>query len=301
MKKVILIIFAIFCTAVTWAQDEVTKPVVRVEGYTNTSELTKAECYTIRQNLIMALQRTKRLIVIDVTDEGLVEDEAERRKNESAMGDTRQVADITTLQANYIITMYFKSISYSTKEVQVRNVNTGTTSTKTMHIAAISYAINLLNPATGATESVHEYESSAQEDTKALARTHAVDDATASLNRFIEECFPIKGEVIAVADTDKKGVKATSVYVNIGSNEGLTAGQKVMVFVEVDIAGELSQKHIGELTVTEVLGKNRSSCKVNQGGEEIVTAKSKNQKVFVQTRAKKAGVGSVLGNFIQIN
>lgn len=300
MKKIILIIMAVFCAAVTLAQDQVTKPVVRVEGYTNTSELTKAECFTIRQNLIMALQATKRLIVVDRTDEGLVEDEAERRKNESAMGDTRQVADITTLQANYIITMYFKSVSYGTKEVQVKNVSTGTTSTQTRHVTSISYAINLLNPATGATESVHEYESSATEDTKSLSRTKAVDNATASLNQFIEECFPVKGEVIAVADTDKKGVKATSVYVNIGSNEGLAAGQKVMVFVEVDIAGELSQKHIGELTVTEVLGKNRSSCKVNQGGEEIVTAKSKNQKVFVQTRAKKS-MNLGLGNLIKIN
>ncbi len=298
MKKFLLTVAAVLTAAFSFAQD-VTKPVVNVQGWRNASDLNSGEVFIIRQNLISALQATKRVIVVDLANEGMTDDEAERRKAASAMGDTRQVGEVTTLQANYILSGLIKSVGTEAKDIQVKDVSSGAVRTQRQYTTTIDFSITLINPATGATESVHDYSSSSTDDTAESSRANAVNGASGSMKKFIEECFPVKGEIIKV-DTDKKGVKAVVVYVNIGSDDGIAAGQKIMVFKEEDIAGEISEKHIGEITVTEVNGKNRATCKVNKGGEEIVKAKSQDQRVTIQTRAKKE-MNLGLGNLIKIN
>lgn len=299
MKKLFLTVVAVFAAAaISFAQD-VTKPVVNVQGFKNASDLTAKEVFIIRQNLISALQATKRVIVVDLANEDMVDDESERRKAEATMGDTRQVGDVTKLQANFILSGLVKSVGTEAEDVKYKDASTGREYTKRQYTTSVDFSITLINPATGATESVHDYSSSSTDENADASRTNAVNGASGSMKKFIEECFPVKGEIIKV-DTDKKGVKAVVVYVNIGSDDGIAAGQKIMVFKEEDIAGEISEKHIGEITVTEVNGKNRATCKVNKGGEEIVKAKSQDQMVTIQTRAKKE-MNLGLGNLIKIN
>lgn len=289
MKKFILTVVAVFAAAVmTFAQQQVvTKPVVNVEGWSNSSELTSKECYVIRQNLISSLQSTKRVIVVDLSNEDFVDDEAERRKSASAVGDTRQVDNVTTLQANYILTGNIKSVSTEKKEYDVKDYKTGATHKEIKYTTVITFAITLIDPATGATVGTHNYSPSSTDKDKTESRKNAVSNSSASMRWFIEECFPVKGEIVGIAATNKKGTKAESVYINAGTDDGIGVGQRVGVYVEIDIAGELSEKEVGGITVTEVLGKNRAQCKVNYGEEAILNATSQNKKLTFKTRATK--------------
>ncbi len=65
---------------------------------------------------------------------------------------------------------------------------------------------------------------------------------------------------------------------------GIQKGQKFTVYIEMDIAGELSLKEIGRLNVKEVLSGARSLCSVSKGGEEIMRATKEERKLIIISR-----------------
>lgn len=97
MKKVILSAFvAMFC-ATGFAQD-VTKEVVNVEGFTYNNDFTASEVATVRRNVVSNLQNTKRIIVVDLTQQASVANEAKKRQNATRMNDNHEVKDIVDIE-----------------------------------------------------------------------------------------------------------------------------------------------------------------------------------------------------------
>lgn len=97
MKKVILSAFvAMFC-ATGFAQD-VTKEVVNVEGFTYNNDFTASEVATVRRNVVSSLQNTKRIIVVDLTQQASVANEAKKRQNATRMNDNHEVKDIVDIE-----------------------------------------------------------------------------------------------------------------------------------------------------------------------------------------------------------
>ena len=287
MKKVILSAFvAMFC-ATGFAQD-VTKEVVNVEGFTYNNDFTASEVATVRRNVVSSLQNTKRIIVVDLTQQASVANEAKKRQNATRMNDNHEVKDIVELNANFILKGALNSINTVSKTG--KDLISG--NSYTYWESKLSYTIVLIDPATGATASTNTYTSTAtSRDGSQAARNSAIEGSASNMKKFIEDCFPVKGTIVAIADGDSK--KAKTVYINLGNDAGMTKGQKLAVYQVIDIAGEKSEKEIGTLTVQESMSATRSLCKVDKGGDIIVKAMATNAELTIKTRAKRGFLADV--------
>lgn len=287
MKRFSLLAALAMAFAVAGAQD-VTKPVVNVEGFNYASEFSQAEAVIVRNNVISSLQGTKRIIVVDMEQQSSVKSEAERRKQAAAMNDGHKVADITQLNANFILKGTLNNINTTQSTGKSLDGKTYTTWRTTLN-----YSIQLVDPSTGATVSTFSYEASgSSNDGAGSSRDAAINGSAANMSKFIEDAFPVRGTILQVADGDDK--KAKTVYINLGTDSGVQKGQKFIVYAVVDIAGEKSEKEIGTLTAQEVMSATRSLCKVNNGGEEILQNLTSKSPMTIKTRAKK-GFFSDLG------
>ncbi len=284
MKKISLLFVLQLATSACFAQ--VTKQVVNVEGFAYTNSFTEAEAFIVRNNVIESLQSTKRIIVVDLLQQNTIQSEAERRKSEAAMNDEHEVADITQLNANYIIKGSLNTIN--TKQSTGKDIFSG--NSYVYWETSLSYTIQLLDPATGATQSSYSYTSAAtSRDGAKASRDAAINGSSSNMKKFIEEAFPVKGTIIAVESGDSK--KAKTVYINLGNDQGIQQGQKFVVYAIVDIAGEKSEKEIGTLTAKEVMSATRTLCKVNDGGDIIAKNLASNIEMTIKSRAKKGLFG----------
>lgn len=281
MKKFLFTVVAIYTMTTTYGQ--VKKQVVNVEPFSYSSIFSTDEVEIVRNNVIMSLQNTKRIEIVDLAAQNAVVRESERRKAEAAMNDNREMKDITLLNANYILRGNLNAIEQETKTLQNLKGES-----YTLYITTVSYTLSLLDPATGATVYSNNYEAKSQNKSN-FDRQGAINATSREMKRFIEECFPVKGKILAMADGNEK--KAKTVYIDLGTDFGIEKGQKFIVYEVIDIAGERSEKEFGTLTVQEVMSGSRSVAKVNDGGNEIVKLLKENKEITIMSRARKGLFG----------
>lgn len=103
-----------------------------------------------------------------------------------------------------------------------------------------------------------------QDEAVAKTMVHIDND----MKNFVDEYFKLQAIIAPEGFTcGKKGMEAC--YITIGRASGINKGQKLDAFCLKEIMGNISEEHIGSLTVTEVVADNLSKCKVTKGGEEI--------------------------------
>ena len=119
-------------------------------------------------------------------------------------------------------------------------------------------------------------------DTPDEAIIKTLDYVVISMDDFVDEYFKMKGTIVQIESTKKD--KAQTVYIDLGTKRGVQKGQKFIVYIEMDIAGELSLKEVGRLNVKEVLSGTRSLCTVSKGGEEIMKASKEENKLIILSR-----------------
>lgn len=279
MKKLFLSLLAVFALTTSYAQKEV----VVVENFGSTDQFGDGDVTIIRNQVIAALQNTKRVILIDVKNQEAQAKEAIRRASEEAASDNRAVSDIGTMAANYILKGYLNTITVTTKYRE----DYKTKQKVPYAYAELNYTITLIDPATGATVSTRPCKITAESDnSNQEARAKAINNSGPGLASFIEECFPIKGKVLQIAE--EKNGKAKSVYIDLGSEAGLTTGQMFDVYEIVDIAGERSESVIGSIKCVEVMSGKRALCKVSSGGDIISTKLAGNKELTIKSRARNS-------------
>lgn len=275
MKRFILSVAMMVAGLAAFAQ----KPVVLIDYFEAPKSVTAAGVTAVRSAVIAGINQMNRVQLIDVETESSLNMEGIRRSKESAIADeTARLGAIRTLGANYIIrgtvsnvsgeyhktdngSYYNGNIVFSLSVVNVENgVTVGTKN--------ITYAGLTGNVGSTADEAI----------VSTLGRVKQ------SMDNFVNEYFKIKGTVVEMKETNKKGDKATSLYISLGSDSGISKGQKFNVYQVKMIAGVESQEEIGSLTVEEVVAPTLSQCKVTKGGKEIMTAFRNGVEIRVETR-----------------
>ena len=265
----------------------VTKPVVNVDAFSYSNNFSRSEVEIIRNNVISSLQETKRIIVVDMQNQNSVKMEAERRKAEAAMNDEHEVSEIVQLNANNILKGNLNSIHTT------QSSGTGILDGRphTYYNTEIEYTIQLIDPGTGATQQTYTYKCSGSsiDDGGRESRLDAVKNSSKNMKAFIEDAFPVNGTIVAVEEGDEN--KAKVVYINLGRDQGIEKGQKFIVYAIIDIAGEKTEREIGTLTAVNVVGANRTLCKVNNGGDVIAQNLASNNEMMIKSRIKKGLFG----------
>lgn len=258
----------------------VTKPVLTVEDFTGTVPQNALEL--LRNRVIAGIQKSGRVEVIDVHNEAALKAEQQRRESEAAMADAGRVDEMGSLMSNAILKGSIDNLTITRGETTDLKGNK-----KTVYRAVISYTLSIINAANGTLAKSENFENSATADTEGAAAAAALEIPQKPLERFINNVYKVEGKIEDIDEKDAK--KAKTVYVSLGSNDGVAKGKKLEVFKEVTIAGKKSNKLIGEVTINEVMGESISLCKVNKGGEDILNEFNNGTKLPVRTKEEKAG------------
>lgn len=308
MKLIRCLLFVIFAIAnVSADAQELKKKVLGIGAFTySSSSFTREDVEIVRNQIIKAVQNTGRVVVVDHNSSTQHElyAEAERRKQESAM-DANSVADMVSLNSNSILTVSFDQLSI-TRETYVDYEYVKGSDGKTQKKikgkypylkGVFTYTVKITDCERGIvqaqqtfstedgwvdTETGQSKYSNAEEVREALMRRCVSGD---QFKVLILNTFKPQGKILQINEGTTK--KAKTVYVSLGSEDGIETKQVLEVFKELDIAGEISKRLIGEVQIIEILGPSRCLVKVKNGGEEIHQVMSSGGVLTVQTRDVK--------------
>lgn len=283
--------------------EELKKAVLGIEAFTYSRDFSEEDAQTIRSQIINAIQNTGRVIVADHNSNtnAALRAEAERRKQESAM-DANTVAEMTSLNANSILTANLDQLVIS-KEIyedfEYRKVGDKTEKYVKGRYpylkATITYSVKITDCETGSVQCQetyqissgsyssysHKAEYSTPEEAHKGILNKCVNQDTFSL--LILNTFKAQGKILQVEEGNAKSAK--TVYVSLGADDGIAEKQILEVYKEIDIAGEISRKLIGEVDVVEILGSSRCLAKVKKGGDVIQQVIATGGSLPVQSRS----------------
>ncbi len=276
MKKIFSVAVLLLMMLTASAQD---KPTVCVENFTNNSDLKDTYSKQLQNEIISGISATTRVTIVQPSSYGKLP------KDPIAYEDALKAEGV-----NFILKGTLNDYTTGTsKAVLDKN--------KTYATAEVSYTLSLINLETHQTVSSDtESCSYATGSSAADALTKAIGEASENMKKYVDRHFKINATVKALDQIDpKKGAK--TVYITIGSAAGITKGDILEVFAEVNIAGEKANKKIGEVKVNEVMSATLSLCNVKDGGVEIKNAFEDGTKITVITRAKKDSLFGIKSPF----
>lgn len=278
MKMFFLSSLMLMCTVCGFAQNEEGgKEVIYIDYFTRTSSIGSSFAEAVRNKVIEGIQRMDRVQLIDVDSQDALKLEADRRQDESAMGDeASRTSQMKSLGAQYIIKGHVVSMN------AVKKVTDGKVSYK----GSLSYSLKIIDAATGTLKGTktftHEGLTGGSGSTADDAIIKTCDYAKLDMDDFIDEYFKLQGTIVQIESVKKD--KAETVYIDLGTNRGIKPDQKFIVYIETDIAGEISLKEVGRLNAKEVVSGKRTLCKVSKGGDLVLKASNNNQKLVVISR-----------------
>lgn len=263
MKRTFLSLMLLMAFVACFAQSETgEKETVYIDYFTKSSDVSSSDVETLRNKIIEGITATQRVTVIDVASNEILKAEALRRQETSAMGDaTARKEEMSTLGAGSLIQGHVTSL-VTTKGKDDDG--------KVFYESIVKFTIKIVDASTGTLNATESFENKGKSQNKAKSIVKCLDISSYEMETFVENYFKLKGYVIQVKEQNKKKTKAVSLYINLGSARGIQKGQFFNVYEAVDIAGEISYEKIGRIVTTEIMGQNRSVCKVRKGGDKIL-------------------------------
>lgn len=114
-------------------------------------------------------------------------------------------------------------------------------------------------------------------DSEEKAMGRAVNSLKKDIKKFVEEHWPLKGEVIQL---DNSG----NILVSLGEADGISKGERLIVYTESVLqTGQVFIKEIGNLRVIEVNGSEVCTTKIIKGKNDIHQAIADKVKLYVKT------------------
>lgn len=263
MKRFLLSIALLIVGVAVYAQ----KPVVLIDYFNAPNSVKAAGVTAVRSAVIAGINDMNRVQLIDVESESSLNMEGVRRGKESAMYDqTARMGAIKTLGAQYIITGTVSNVSGEYHKTDNGSYYSGN----------IVYSLSVVRVEDGVTIGTKNVTYAGLTGNVGSTADEAVvstlNRVKQSMDNFVNEYFKLKGVIVEMKETNKKGDKVSSLYINLGSEAGMSKGQKLDVLQVLMVAGAEGEEGIGSLTVEKVLAPALSECKVTKGGKDIMTA-----------------------------
>ena len=304
IKSILLVIFVI--ASVSANAQELKKKVLAVGDFTYSKSFSSEDASLLRNQIVKAVQNTGRVIVVDhnSSTQSELNAEAERRKQESAI-DANEVADMVSLNSNSILTGNLDQLAVTQEtyeDIEFYKNSEGKTLKRvkgryTYLQGVLTYTVKITDCETGMLQAQQTFSVSGggidYETLKSIYKTEN-ELRKGIMNRCVNEdqfkvlilnTFKPEGKILQVNEGNAK--KAKTVYVSLGSDDGIEIKQILEVYKEIDIAGEISKRLIGEGEIIEILGPSRCLIKLKSGGNEVQQVLSSGGVLIVQTRDVK--------------
>ncbi|MBO4263184.1 MAG: hypothetical protein J5871_00710 [Bacteroidales bacterium] len=257
MKKIVLSFCVMFMAINLFAQ----KTTIAVGEVAGGSNVDAERVTALRSLIISGLASNARINVLDVNNLGM-----------SAAN--VQLEKLQQYNVQYLVTAKINSMSGS------RTYYSGSYTYK----AEMQYVVTITDVVTGqvvGSQDKTHYGSSAKGYEGACADTFSLIGA--DMRSLVGQYFPLSGKIVSIDQSHpKKG--AQTVYVEIGSDVGLTAGTPFDVYQVVEVAGQQVRKSIGTGRVKEISSGTLSLCQITKGGMDIQNAINSDVSVFIVTK-----------------
>ena len=275
MLKRIITIMALLCVAVIAVKaQEVKKPRMYVEYFTEADGVEEANSDKVRQAVMAALNKTKRFELVDQDAEYSMKKEEERRTDEKAMSDEKsRTQTITAAGHDYILGGNVLACSVKSEQKDG----------KTMYSCVLNYSVTVTEVATSTTVASATFDHSPSgiggtvgklldlSDSKDKAIASAVNMIASDIENFLIKEFPLESTIVPM-DYEVRKDKLVKCYINLGSDHGVKKGDYFSVLAPSVRAGRTTYSEIGKMKVEEVVDGTMSQCKVVQGDKKIFTA-----------------------------
>ena len=275
MLKRSITIMALLCVAVIAVKaQEVKKPRMYVEYFTEADGVEEANSDKVRQAVMAALNKTKRFELVDQDAEYSMKKEEARRTDEKAMSDEKsRTQTITAAGHDYILGGNVLACSVKSEQKDG----------KTMYSCVLNYSVTVTEVATSTTVASATFDHSPSgiggtvgklldlSDSKDKAIASAVNMIASDIENFLIKEFPLESTIVPM-DYEVKKDKLVKCYINLGSDHGVKKGDYFSVLAPSVRAGRTTYSEIGKMKVEEVVDGTMSQCKVVQGDKKIFTA-----------------------------
>ncbi len=265
LKKTLSIAFAAMIALVAQAQ----KPIMVAGTFSAGDDVDKNYALQVRTSVVAGLFATGRFELKDIDSERQIAAEKERRSSEDAMNNAAALMEHTTeTAAEYLLYGGVTQCSISKSPSQ---------DGKTIYYNAdISYSVKIVKYSNKEVVVSKDYKLTGFRHGFGSTPDAAVLNATAhiknDMKNLVDEHFKLDGEILGEGyETDKKGKKMETCLISLGSDFGLTKGQRLEVSCVEKVAGRDVTKIVGQITITEVMAGDLSQCKVTKGGDVILT------------------------------
>ena len=265
MRKTIISIFMmLFAASMLFAQSS-EKTNVCVDQFTYNTNIGTNWVEHLRNCIIEGLTQQRRLNMIDIKTFG-----------ELPSAENDKFAKLYEGGVEIVIKGHFTSL----------DVKSVTKDGKVKYETEINYTLKVVDAQSGQITATQNFKHYGSAETKEKSITGSFTLSADDMKRFVNQNFKITGIVKTLDQVDnKKGAK--TLYITAGSNAGVESGQPFEVFQEVEMAGEMISKKIGEIKVKDVLSGTLSLCNVAKGGKEIQKAFESGVKLTVVSRPQK--------------
>ena len=266
------------------------KPTVFVEA-----SGTSSEAKAVRNAVLTALSNCGRLIILDAESEAIASKEDIRRTSENVTAGSDMVAErmgaVVRLGAQYYLNVTVDDVSHTSTK--------GSSSTTAN--CKITVTVKAIDPSESKVLNTQQmnFTGSNSKNLRDEAFNSALESITSKgsvlgqnpLLQFIDSQFPVVCQVLELNEAKKD--KAVTVYVNAGSDNGVTKGTKFEVFKDKKVGSRVASVPVGELTAEDVQAGDLTLCKVSKGADVIFTEFNNGTTLKVTSRAKKDVWGKI--------
>lgn len=300
MKKLLLtlVCFLFPAFAMVAQDDEMSqKPNVLVTKFEYPQSIDAKYTALIRNSVMSALQQSKRATIIDATSEAALAQEQKRREaGVSSGGDMERTAVQRQQGANYILTGTVDQIDITkTEETETKDdkkvpKRDGNGNIIYTYKAIINFTLKLLdaNEGTVAHTEAFRLQDGGLLDFSSPLPAASPDEAVSAwvktipkkMRSFIGEAFPLEGKVWKYGEVKKD--KAETVYIKLGSDQGVHKGDKFDIRALIDEEGIVERRIIGLVEVTDIQPQY-CVCKVKEGKKAIFVTLNGQQYPMIAT------------------
>ena len=126
---------------------------------------------------------------------------------------------------------------------------------------------------------------SGKDATQYSALENSLINVPYEMGLFVENHFKVYGSILKVVSTKRN--KAKTIYINLGYDDPIKEGLRFDVVEDGILEEHNIETKIGEIRITEIMGPKISLCKVNKGGETILTALNERKTLKLISRQAK--------------